>query len=102
MSIVIKDKEMPKSCYDCFIKFGLCSYYDPYSFDEKHNVIRPRKCLLIELKPHGDLIDRKCLNDIAVRLMDIAKNDEIANGVEWLWQYLLEAPTIIESEDDDG
>ena len=63
MSILIKDMKMPKSCYDCFIKFGLCSYHDLYSFDEKNNVTRPQKCPLIELPPYGDLIDREDIKD---------------------------------------
>lgn len=48
--------------------------------------------------PHGDLIGREWLIDIALHLMHTAKNDEIANGVKWLLKYIIEAPTIIQAD----
>jgi len=55
----------------------------------------------IHVPSHGDLISREWLVDISLRLMNIAKNDDIANGVKWLWQYVIEAPTIIEADPEE-
>lgn len=52
----------------------------------------------IEVPPHGDLISREWLIDIALHLLNTAKNDDIANGVKWLWQYIIDAPAIIPAE----
>lgn len=76
--------EMPKSCGSCFVG---------------NRTICSDGCPLVELPPHGDLISREWLVDISLHLMNTAKNDDIANGVKWLWQYIIEAPTIIEAEE---
>lgn len=55
----------------------------------------------VPVQPHGDLIGRDWLIDIALHLMNTAKNDDISNGVKWLWQYIIEAPTIIPAEEED-
>ena len=52
----------------------------------------------VPVPPHGDLIGREWLIDIALHLMNTAKNDDIANGVKWLLQYIIDAPTIINAK----
>ena len=102
MSILIKNgMEMPKSCADCFLE----DTYDGYNcriVEKSANWglgERPSWCPLSEVPtPHGDLIGREWLIDIALHLMNTAKNDDIANGVKWLLQYIIDAPTIIEAE----
>ena len=66
-----------------------------YSFSDKEIKVYPVE----ELPPHGDLIGREWLIDIALHLINTAKNDDIANGVKWLWRYIIEAPTIIPAEE---
>lgn len=97
MSVLIKGMKMPKYCGECDIEW--CTRW-------KKLIVagmpiaksRPSDCPLIELPPHGDLISREQLVDIGLHLMNIAKNDDIANGVKWLWQYVIEAPAILEAE----
>ena len=51
MSVIVKGMEMPKNCTGCPICCGL-----PY----QHRDVKGRRpdCPLIELPPHGDLVDR--------------------------------------------
>ena len=106
MSVYIKGMEMPTSCFEC----KLLDYTDTYkcrvrfeSLAREHgiNISRPDWCPLVPVPEHGDLIGREWLIDIALHLMNTAKNEDIANGVKWLWQYIIEAPTII-SADKEG
>ncbi len=99
MSILIRGMEMPTSCLDCPLTDGhsascLITKQSVYFFvNKRHN-----DCPLVPVSPHGDLIGREWLIDIALHLMNTAKNDDIANGVKWLLQYIIDAPTIIEAE----
>lgn len=94
--ILIKNMEMPKSCWDCFASHdGWCIINKKI---EGHRTVT-HSCPLIEVPKHGGLVDANRLIDIALHLMHTAKNDDIANGVKWLWQYILEAPIIIEAEE---
>ena len=121
MSVLVKGMKMPKRCWDCnFCKYlkeewvnftdanGLfyCKDYfccdliknsqflDSEALHGKHS-----DCPIVEVPtPHGDLISREWLIDIALHLLNTAKNDDIANGVKWLWQYIIDAPAIIPAE----
>lgn len=53
--ILIKGMEMPEYCYDCPLhnsEYGSCNILDRATIDP------PRDCPLVEVKPHGDLVDR--------------------------------------------
>ena len=52
--IYIKGMEMPSKCGECFLRAGECKQR---IYMEK----RPPHCPLIELPPHGDLIDRDAM-----------------------------------------
>ena len=95
MSILIRGMEMPTSCADCRVRLavGCCG-------NLPHNTRMPN-CPLVPVPPHGDLIGREWLIDIALHLMNTAKNDDIYNGVKWLWQYIIDAPTIIPAEEGE-
>lgn len=102
MSVLIKGMKMPKSCLICVcdIPKGNCDLWRNQT-PEEHRRERHPDCPLVEVPtPYGPLIDSNRLIDIGLHLMHTAKNDDIANGVMWLWQYIIEAPTIIESEDE--
>lgn len=61
MSVIVKGMKMPTSCYDCncFIRDsdGI-DYCCLLMQDIEDNDKRDDDCQLIELPPHGDLIDR--------------------------------------------
>ncbi len=117
MSVLIKGMEMPTRCSSCPMlegsrDDGLChaasrwfdddEYWTWYVYPEGDmDLSKPCNCPLGELPPHGELISREWLIDIALHLMNTAKNDDIANGVKWLWTYIVDAPTIIEAEDEE-
>lgn len=101
MSILIKGMEMPKNCVDCPL------FEDKYHFHGCHAVPksfddmdmwdfvgdRPSWCPLIEVPPHGRLID-------ADALMKSVPN--FGFGYRGIMQGVIEvAPTIIEAEVDD-
>lgn len=86
MGIYIKGMEMPRFCYDCFFRPGLCKERDFYSFDGENKLTRPRNCPLIELPPHGRLIDADALPRFGGR-KGLVHSADIDN-----------APTIIEAE----
>ena len=60
MSILIRGMEMPKSCTDCrFLVDGWCYAALPGSKEER--IRTSFYCPLVEVPPHGDLIDRDAL-----------------------------------------
>lgn len=90
MSILIKGIKMPKSCFDCPCcngENGYCQLRKEYVYGEV-----PRSCPLLELPPHGDLIDRdETMNEIfeARQCYDAVDFAGVVNAM----------PTIIESEE---
>lgn len=80
--ILIKGMEMPKSCETC--QLATVSYYYTWCPLTKCFMKRGysfKNCPLVELPPHGDLIDR-----------DFIKN----NGIS-----LNDAPTVIPASEED-
>ena len=88
MSILIKGMDMPKNCHQCFYFASGCKC-------NKHNNGRPSDCPLIELPPHGRLIDADALTQ-----QIMMKADATCGWADALDLAL--APTIIESEEEDG
>ena len=79
MSILIQGMEMPQNCGTCFLRVGDCK-------QRMYIEHRPKGCPLIELPPHGRLIDADAIQDY---------------NVETFGQRLLiidTAPTVIEAE----
>ena len=59
MSVIVKGMEMPESCYRCPMAnddFYLCGATEKYLENDSEER-RPDWCPLIELPPHGRLID---------------------------------------------
>ncbi len=104
MSILIKGMEMPTcmTCPCCEEKLygNLCRITNeivPFSF------YRGDKCPLTELPPHGRLIDADALH---IQLID-KELDQLQPWISFddyreVLQMIDDAPTIIESEGDDG
>ena len=93
MSVIVKGMEMPKAC--CFCEFSEGKNYwcraakrdwgaDPYNSVADF-------CPLVELPPHGRLIDADALSGECV--------PEPTFIAETLFRKLNNAPTIIEAED---
>lgn len=58
MSILIRGMEMPKSCKGCrFAVDGFCCAYPGVNIFALQENIRPEWCPLVEVPPHGRLID---------------------------------------------
>lgn len=78
---------LPSSCDFCYISLSGCKARNPYVDG------RPNNCPLVELKPHGRLID-------ADKLTYLMGMDEHFSPLEavYLMELIANAPTIIESE----
>lgn len=65
MGIYIKGMEMPKDCMECPLEtdYGTCGYYSLYVEAGHESDCEKRRddCPLIELPPHGRLIDADAL-----------------------------------------
>ena len=58
-----RDVKFPKACEQCHFYDGLlCCVLDTYIYDPEN---KHGECPLIEVQPHGDLIDRDALLDTA-------------------------------------
>ena len=91
MSILIKGIEMPKGCNVCpFNIFKICLINTLQ--EGKYTVTH--SCPLVEVPPHGRLIDADVLSQI-YRFDDYGKAVVDCEDID-------NAPTIIEAEVDDG
>lgn len=92
MSVIVKGMKMPKTCYDCIFYGGLECGLTGFGADRKS-----RHCPLVELPPHGRLIDA----DVALR------SEQPPNCSDELWaettlaRCINTAPTIIEAEEEE-
>lgn len=102
MGIYIKGMEMPKNCFECIFAYDeWCYAIKPTDPNAKYLAAktkpliainpRPTWCPLIEVPPHGDLIDRDAL------MSGVDDGDDFM----FVWA-ITDAPTIIESEGEDG
>lgn len=98
MSILINGIKIPKSCWDCFACHdGWCIINQKI---EGHRTVT-HSCPLIEVQPHGRLIDADALLESIKEakkkqpeISDVYDEDYFAIA-EWVTY----APTVIESED---
>ena len=106
MSILIKGAKMPKGCEDCSLNYDyyICEALGD-KFDDREEIDmetqRLSDCPLVEIPPHGDLIDRdKLKNDIPETDADCFENcrDCTLLHQEDVWDVIDDVPTVIESE----
>ena len=96
MGVYIKGMEMPKNCIDCAFGWnGWCHRINSRAFVEVD--MRRHDCPLIEIPPHGDLIDRDELLSQYGGPIWTAKTD-YAEGLRDVVADIKNAPTIIEAE----
>lgn len=95
MSILIKGMKMPRSCHECVAGYGMSCFVCPPEEDgECPDQGRASWCPLVEIPPHGDLIDRdETMNEIfeARQCYDAADFAGVVNAM----------PSIIESEEEE-
>lgn len=104
--ILIKNMKMPKSCDECFVYKSICPATAKRNKALGDDVVpknhRHSDCPLIEVLPHGDLIDR---DKASKRFAELSENIKAKLGFECSASYTLaslflqnkgEFPTIIE------
>lgn len=117
MSILIRGMEMPKSCWDCEVggakqRHATCPFYSmEYWEQENYQDKIADGCPLIEIPPHGRLIDADALAKIVlnwITTQEKAYPNEDSNALSWrlgaramghqIYRDIEAAPTIIEAE----
>ena len=117
MSIMIKDMEMPKNCKECPFSDHEAWCLIPGDWRERYYMPedeRSEHCPLIELPPHGRLIDAdelmKKVKNVEYKCIMAGKmypdsflNNAGKSCVEWWYvEDLVEnAPTFLEAEDKE-
>ena len=90
MSVLIKNMEMPKNCYECNLKI-ICDYASMNGWIRNK---RDSMCPLVEVKtPHGRLIDMD-------KLMRDIEEYHLSDGKFQHWVDVQQ--TIIEAEGSEG
>ena len=96
--ILIRNMEMPTNCGECRL-----SYYDDDGCDmfcaPLNNLVKQNgkleDCPLVEVPPHGELIDRDALlNEMDSRVMD---EDRINGVYDFAFRCVSDAPPILEA-----
>ena len=115
MGLYIKGMEMPKSCSVCPMlegdrMDGLCHAASKWLDDDEHwawyvypegdmDDSKPCNCPLVSVQPHGDLVDRDEMREIAISLLDKAVTDQEANAIREMWSRLGQMPVFIPAEE---
>lgn len=104
MGVYIKNGELPKNCDNCGFRYDdyMCIITGTHFCDDGNNGFDSSKdilddCPLVEVKPHGDLIDRnRIIEEIKMATDDDTCPIHVAAEVD---QILETAPTVIEAEE---
>lgn len=103
--LLIKGVAMPKTCGECQSTLGLfcdeCPLFKdfPKEFIDESEILKHTRhsdCPLVEIPPHGRLIDRDKLENIFWDILD--KPNEYDKPLHDMMLELQGAPTIIEEE----
>lgn len=110
MSVLIRGMEMPKNCGECE-RWCICKCVADFDdFEsicnavEDGDLVRDENCPLIEVPPHGRLIDADELKEniteeaINLRMNGLKGTPRSTENQRWAIARLDEAPTIIEAE----
>lgn len=69
-------------------------YYTPYVGE------MPAMYKAVPVPPHGDLVDRAEMREIAISLLDKAVTDQEANAIREMWSHLGQMPAFIPGEEE--
>lgn len=99
MSILIKGIKPPKNCDECDWSYDCArsEHIDGYEMLGG----RPGCCPIVELPPHGRLIDGDIAEVISFNPAD-AEDKDFVDGVLYAADFISNMPTIIDAEEDDG
>lgn len=105
MSIIIKGMKMPASCTDCPLFENKYRFHGCHAKEESFNDksmwnfkgSRPSWCPLIELPPHGDLIERNAAYDSL--LYGMVMTGYQSQALDCINEFSV--PTIIEAEEGE-
>lgn len=95
MGVYLSNMKMPKSCSRCFC-MASCKLWKNIMSPEFN---RHRNCPLVEIPPHGDLIDRSKLVWTPIDITDLPLSGECLPV--YLKEDVDDAPTIIEAEEGE-
>lgn len=90
----LKGMEMPESCGGCELPMDLCDKWKTRNWGAP----RPSDCPLIEIPPHGDLIDRDAA---AEKIWDDMKFPSNLANAQFYVNELREMPTVIPAEEGE-
>lgn len=108
MSVLIKDMEMPESCYYCPFSEGSWGSSPPHDkwclISSKHMPVDGRgvqqnmvSCPLVEIPtPHGDLIDKKILMKELEKRWNVSDDHDFAD--KEVWHGIEATPIVIPAE----
>lgn len=101
MSIYTPGMKKPKKCYDCvFCKKGFCFRLRRYVvYPTAYSDDRDENCPLVELSPHGRLIDVDALCSAIENEIDECRWDNASFSGYRVWDLVEDAPTIIPAEE---
>ena len=106
MSLLIKGREMPNNCQECVCindEYFYCQAVGRQPQDENVVSRRPDWCPLVEVQPHGRLIDADALmKEIQETCKRLYGTDDITASptLSTFKIYIGEAPTIVEAEEE--
>ena len=107
MSVLIRGMEMPDDCGACPLEtdYGTCGYYSLFVEAGHDSEVWKRRddCPLVEVPPHGRLIDADALMRKKIRSVQSGSGE---NFTSWTIsavsiENIRNAPTIIEAEEDE-
>lgn len=107
MSILIKGMEMPINCETCPFDDGTYCQAYPKSAEMIYDIANgiPTWCPLIEIPPHGRLIDADAIekkSDLTIANMaDWESIVDAVNNIINCWELIKNAPTIIPAEEGE-
>lgn len=109
MSILIKNMTMPEDCPICPLSYwnaggsftGCALKKRFFSDEEMRSTSKPEFCPLVEIQPHGRLIDADALLDLLKNCVfpsDMVTTTAVRMAMNWI----KDAPTVEEAEDGES
>ena len=103
MSVIVKGMDMPKNCQECDLYIeGACYAKGCRDYRSIMDTAKPDDCPLVELPPHGRLID---VDEPMTKISTMMQEPDYQHeGENWMVGLIMardaidEAPTVIEAE----